>query len=89
MPGSRPVQAFALMAGLTLASMAAGLGGGHALPHLPGWAIVLVLGAAFLKARLLLLDYLELRGQADGWRNSLLLLLAAVLMLVGIATMRA
>ena len=48
----------------------------------PGW-LAMILGAAFIKSRLILLDYLELRA-ARSWRQAAVASLTVLLLLMAV-----
>ena len=54
------------------------------LPRL-GW-LAMILGAAFIKSRLILLDYLELRA-AQSWRQAAVASLTVLLLLMAVLSM--
>lgn len=77
---SRLTRSWLVMSAL-VAAVALPLAFAPAMPRL-AW-LAMVMAASFLKARLILLDYLDLRGSA-GWRSGAMLALSALLLMMAV-----
>lgn len=86
-PGTRRLLiTWLVLMALTVFSMwSAGLGGSGNAMSLPMWSVVLVLLSAGFKVQQILMVYLNLRVSSAGWRGGFLCLLAATLVMVGLA----
>jgi hypothetical protein len=73
----RLARAWMLLVGLTLVSLTAVLGFGHAEAGLPAAAVALV--ASYFKARAVLDHFLDLRRADKGWRGFFSGMLVAIL----------
>ncbi|WP_290653579.1 cytochrome C oxidase subunit IV family protein [Aquisalimonas sp.] len=84
LPGRRKlVITWAVLVGLTLASMTGGLfaatGAGDTLAW---WAVAVILAATYYKARQIVMVYLNLNASSSGWRSMLRAFLIITLALI-------